>query len=153
MSTYLKENEYRQKLEAEKIKQKQEQEQFKREKEKIDYQINLQNYEQEFSKAVKAEYPLSQHVLDGLKKFQTQLGLKKDDVTRIESPIVELKENEYHQKLEAEKIKQKQEQEQFKREKEKIDYQINLQKYEQDFSKAVTLVVQKTHGSLKMRQW
>jgi tetratricopeptide (TPR) repeat protein len=131
-----KENEYRQKLEAEKIKQKQEQ--LKCEQERIDYQINLQKYEQDFSKAVKAEYPLSQHILDGLEKFQKQLGLKKDDVTRIEKSIREPLEAKYQQQLKEKKLAVQQRQLELEQKvQKKAKHENNLQHYEQEFSKAV----------------
>jgi hypothetical protein len=66
--------------EAEYKKQKQ------RDKEK--YENNLRHYEQEFIKAVQAQYPPDEYVRNGLKQFQQSLGLKDEDVKRVEALII-----------------------------------------------------------------
>ncbi len=96
----------------EKLRQEAEQQQ-RQEQERAEYEDKLQRYEQEFSKAIQAEYPFGQHVSDELKSFQAQLRLKDEDIARIERPLRESK------KLEREA------------------YENNLQRYEQEFSKAI----------------
>ena len=72
-----------------------------------EYASKLRQYEKEFSKAVQAEYPLSQAVLAGIKNFQQQLELKREDANRIEQPILKIAEakSKYQQKLQAEALK------------------------------------------------
>lgn len=53
-----------------------------------EYRKKLQRYEQEFSRAVTTEYPLSFIVGDELKRLWESLGLKKKDVTEIEEWII-----------------------------------------------------------------
>ena len=71
-----------------------------------EYQQKLQRYEQEFLRAVEAEYPLSTYSRNGLNDFQKSLGLKFEDVEQIERPILA---QEHQQGLEAQELKQKQE--------------------------------------------
>ena len=66
---------------------------------KATYEKNLQRYEQEFSKAIQAEYPLSKNILDGLKAFQQQLDLEDDDIISIEQPIRDSAKAKYQQHL------------------------------------------------------
>ena len=132
-----KETEHRQRREDEQRRQKQEQEKLKREQEKLDYQRNLQRYEQEFRRAIEAEYPFSDHVRSGLRDFRQSLGIKEEDIEQIERPILTQRETEYRQKQEEEQRRQEQEQEKLKREQEKLDYQRNLQRYEQEFRRAI----------------
>ncbi|XHX77078.1 MAG: caspase domain-containing protein [Stenomitos frigidus ULC029] len=53
------------------------------------YQQKLQRYEQEFTKAILAEFPLSQSVKEGLYKIQVALGLTDKDIARIEQASTE----------------------------------------------------------------
>ena len=87
-----------------------------------EYQQKLKRYEQELRRAVEVEYPLSSYSRNGLNDFQKSLGLKSEDVERIESPILAQK---YQQQIEAEELKQREE-------KEKLSHQNNLQRYEQE---------------------
>jgi Caspase domain len=65
------------------------------------YRQNLQRYEQEFTRAIQAEFPLSQSVCEGLNKFQADLGLTDKDVLQIKQPIIERRTAEnQQQKLE-----------------------------------------------------
>jgi len=80
-------------------RQRQEAKQQRQEQEKAEHENKLRRYEQEFAKAIQAEYPLNQFVLDGLKTFQQQLGLKDEDVIRVEQSIREPAESKYQEKL------------------------------------------------------
>ncbi|MBD2075465.1 caspase family protein [Phormidium sp. FACHB-592] len=53
------------------------------------YRHSLQRYEQEFTRAIQSEYPLSQPVSESLNKFQADLGLIDEDVAQIKRPILE----------------------------------------------------------------
>jgi hypothetical protein len=128
---------HQQKLEAEELKRRQEQEKLNQEQEKLEYQRNLQRYEQDFRRAIDAEYPFSDYVRNGLRDFQKSLALKTEDIERIERPLLESKESEYRQKLETEQQNKKQEQERIKLEEAKLEYQRNLQRYEQEFRRAL----------------
>jgi len=95
--------------EAAERQRQQELERQQQEQEKAEYENKLRRYEQEFTKAVQTEYPLNQFVADGLKTFQQQLGLKNEDVTRIEQPIREPVEAKYQEELrQQEQAKQQQ---------------------------------------------
>jgi len=99
--------EERRKAEQEKLRQ--EADQQRQELEKAEYGNKLRRYEQEFAKKIQAEYPLNQFVLDGLKTFQQQLGLKNEEVTRIEQPIRDPVEAKYQEELrQQEQAKQQQ---------------------------------------------
>ncbi|MBD2564444.1 MULTISPECIES: GUN4 domain-containing protein [Nostoc] len=67
--------------------------------EQKEYENKLQRYKQEFSKAIQAEYPLSSYVLDGIQSFRQQLGLREEDIMRIERPINEVAEAKYQEKI------------------------------------------------------
>ncbi|MEG3955069.1 caspase, EACC1-associated type [Microcoleus sp. herbarium2] len=113
-------------------------EQQRQEQKRTEYENKLRRYEQEFSKAVQAEYPLSQAVLNGLKSFQQQLELKDEDVVQIEQPICEPLKAKYQEKLrQQEEAKQQQQAELEKRR--KAEYADRLRRYEQEFSKAVLI--------------
>jgi thioredoxin len=71
----------------------------KQEQEKADYENKRQRYEQEFSRVIQLEYPLNQFVSDGLKNFHQQLGLKVEDVAKIEQHLRESMEAKYQKKL------------------------------------------------------
>ena len=83
--------------------------QIQKQQEKEEYENSLRYYEQEFTKAVKVQYPLDEYVRNGLKQFQQSLGLQDEDVERIEAPILTRKQAEYH-KQQQEAKKQRQEQ-------------------------------------------
>lgn len=56
-------------------------------REQAEYAAKLEQYRQEFTRAIQAEYPLNHYVLEGLKGFQQQLGLNHEDVARVERPM------------------------------------------------------------------
>ncbi len=70
-----------------------------------EYEAKLQSYEQEFRTAIAAKYPIEEPVRSGLQSFQQSLGLRDQDVTRIEQPLIAPKEVEYQR--EQEELKQK----------------------------------------------
>jgi len=82
-----------------------------------EYVKNLKRYEQEFSRAVEAEFPISEYVRNGLKQFQQSLRLTDEDIEKIEAPLLTRKQAEESQK--------------------KQQYVKNLKRYEQEFSRAV----------------
>ena len=76
----------------------------------------LQRYEQEFTRVIKVEFPLSQYICGGLDKFQSDLGLTEEDVARIKQPIIERRTAEHQQQQleqqrqrDAENLRQQQE--------------------------------------------
>jgi len=87
-----------------------ENEQRRQEQKKAEYANKLRRYEQEFTRAVQAGYPLDQYVLDGLKSFQQQLQLNDEEVTRIEQPILEPLERSYQARLKQQQQAEKQRQ-------------------------------------------
>jgi len=71
------------------------------------YRQKLQRYEQEFTRAIQAEFPLSQPASEGLNKFQADLGLMDEDVAQIKRPILERRVAEdKQQQLEQQKLEQ-----------------------------------------------
>ncbi len=109
------------------------------------YRQNLQRYEQEFTKAIQGEFPLSQGACEGLDKFQVDLGLTDEDVARIKQPIVERRAAEHQQQqLEQQKqrnfenLRQQQEAERLQTERQRAqEYQQKLSQYEREFSRAI----------------
>jgi uncharacterized caspase-like protein len=101
---------------------RQEVEQQQQEQEKAEYDNNIRRYEQEFQKVLYAEYPLSQHIIDGLKHFQTRLGLKDEDVTRVEEPLLKKAEFRHQEKLKHEARSQQQQE----KERGKTEYENKL---------------------------
>ena len=71
-------------------------------------QNKLQQYEQEFLKAVEQEYPLSKHAREQINIWQQCLGLRNEDIRQIEQPILATKYQEKHKKEEEERLWQKQ---------------------------------------------
>jgi len=101
-------------------------------------QRNLERYEQEFRRAIKAEYPLSQPVQEGLKQLQQNLGLTIKDIERIKQPLLEQREAEFRHQQEAERLRRQQEAERLQAERQREqEYQQKLQRYEQEFSRAI----------------
>ena len=77
------------------------------------YRQKLQRYEQEFTRAIQAEFPLSQPVSESLNKFQADWGLIDEDVAQIKRPILERRAAEDQQpqlepqsQQDAEKVRQ-----------------------------------------------
>ncbi|BAY20451.1 hypothetical protein NIES2100_01930 [Calothrix sp. NIES-2100] len=97
------------------------QEKLRQEQEQAEYENQLRRYEQNFAKAVEAEYPLKQTVLNDLKNFQQQLNLKDEDVARVERTIRERAEADLTKKLNEQKA----------------EYESKLRRYEQEFANAV----------------
>ena len=91
-----------------------------REKKQRDYQNKLQRYQQEFSRAIEAEYPLSDFIQQKLKDFQQQLGLKVSDIDKVEQTLTTAKEQELQQ-----------------RQREQKEYKSKLQRYQQEFSRVI----------------
>ena len=62
-----------------------------------DYQQKLRRYEQELTKALQVEYPLSDYNIEGLKNYQHLLGLRDQDVTLLEERVTaqELEKRQY----------------------------------------------------------
>jgi tetratricopeptide (TPR) repeat protein len=54
-----------------------------------DYQQKLRRYEQELTKALQLEYPLSEYSREGLKNYQRLLGLRNEDIALIEEQVTE----------------------------------------------------------------
>ncbi|MBW4424011.1 MAG: formylglycine-generating enzyme family protein [Nostoc desertorum CM1-VF14] len=75
-----------------------------------EYEAKLQRYREEFSRAVQVEYPLSQAVLEGLRNFQQQLGLKNENSAQIERSIREPAEARYQEKLKQQEEEERQRQ-------------------------------------------
>ncbi len=84
---------------------------------------DLQSYKQYFAEEVEQKYPLDEHTLNILKDYQDVLGLRDEDVASIELEITSIKKTEYQKQLQKQKQKQ--------------EYENNLQRYEQELTKAV----------------
>ena len=85
----------------------------RREAERAAYAQNLKRYEQEFRDVLQAKYPLETHATDELKQLQQQLQLSDEDVTRIQDPLIAIKEAECaaREKAEAERNAEQERQE------------------------------------------
>ena len=137
--------------EAEKARQLE----LRKQQEREEYENKLQQYKQEFIKAIQAEYPLNRDVRDSLKNYQGTLEITDEDITRIEQPILAQEEVKYQEKLKEEKSKRQRQQEaekakqlelQKQREAEKqedklkqqeAEHQRRLQQYEQKVSNSI----------------
>ncbi len=126
--------------EAERVKQLERQKQ----REQKEYENKLRRYEQEFDKAIEREYPLLDDVRNELKTFQQSLGLRDEDIERIEKPILEQKEAEYQEQL-AEKLGQKQEASRRQRQREQAEYQpiLESEKLKQEEEERLRLEVER----------
>ena len=78
---------------------------------------NIQLYQDEFSKAVKHEHPLSSHVVSELENLLDILGLRREDVAEIEQKIIA------QVSLNPQTIRE--------------EYQQKLQRYKQEFCRAI----------------
>jgi WD40 repeat protein len=74
----------------------QKQVQIEKQRKNEEYGKNLRRYEQEFSKAVQAQYPLDEYARNGLKQLQQSLGLTNEHVKKVEEIVLQ---------QEAEKVK------------------------------------------------
>ena len=88
------------------IQQQQLQKERQEQQEQEEYNNKLQQYEQAFSKAVEQEYPLSNHARQQINGWHQSLGLRPEDVQRIEQPILAAK---YQEKLKKEEKRKEQE--------------------------------------------
>ena len=114
--------------EEDRIRQQQQAQELRQLREEVErlrpeqeYKNNLERYEQEFLKAVGGLYPLDEYVRNGLKTFQESLGLRDEDVERIEKPIIEEKEAEVWKRKEEERISQQQQAEELRRQREETE--------------------------------
>ena len=109
----------------------------------------LQRYEQEFTKAIEAGYPLDSFVRDGLTKFQQSLELSDEDVARLEAPLVAPQEAAYQEQLAEEQrrkeaaerqleLERQQKLEQQRQEQARVEYENRLRRYEEEFTKVIT---------------
>jgi formylglycine-generating enzyme required for sulfatase activity len=71
-------------------------------------EAKLARYQQEFSRTIQAEYPLSQAVVEGLRAFQQQLGLQDEDVVGVERPLRASAEVQYQETLKRQREVQQQ---------------------------------------------
>jgi hypothetical protein len=83
---------------------------LQKQQEQEEYANKMRRYEQEFAKALQVQYPLDEYVCYGLKQFQQYLGLRDEDVERIEAPILTRKQAEYQKAKQQEVEKQRREQ-------------------------------------------
>ncbi|NJL46690.1 MAG: TIR domain-containing protein [Leptolyngbyaceae cyanobacterium SM2_5_2] len=72
------------------------------------YEVKRHRYEEEFIKAVRGLYPLSEETLEGLRAFQQSLDLSAEDVDAIEQPILAEAKATCQQKLQAEAAERQQ---------------------------------------------
>ena len=103
---------YQEKLKEEEAERQRKQEaersrqlELQKQQEQKKYENKLQQYKQEFSRVIQKEYPVDEYVRNKLKSFQQSLGLRDEDVEQIEQPLIVVKESEYQQRLEAERLK------------------------------------------------
>ncbi|AFZ14334.1 peptidase C14 caspase catalytic subunit p20 [Crinalium epipsammum PCC 9333] len=107
----------------------QQQQKQKEPQEQEEYNNKLRQYQQEFSKVVEREYPLSSHARQQINSWQQSLGLRYEDTQRIEQPILaakyqeKLKEEERRKEQEAEKNKQLE----LQKQREQEEYQKRLE--------------------------
>ena len=155
-------------LKRQKGAERQQQIELEQKHQKTEHENKLRRYEQEFSRAVQAEYPLNQFVVDALKAFQQQLGLQDGDVARIEQSVREPVEAKYREKLKqqeqteqqrkkeledsrrAEQQKPTQETERRRHEEEKAEHENKLRRYEETFC---TLGLQHSDGKATQNQY
>jgi hypothetical protein len=107
-----------------------------------EYERRLQHYEQKFREASEAQYPIESSVHEQLRKLQQSLKLSDEDVARAEKPIVAPKEVVYQQRLAEEERQRKAEEEHQEKLKQQEqlrqqDYQVKLQRYEQEFRRKI----------------
>jgi len=95
------------------------------------YKQKLQRYEQEFTRTIQVEFPLSQPVCEELSKFQSELGLTNEDVAQIREPIIERRTAEFQQRQEQQRQQDVEEQKQQEAERLRIGRQLD-QDYKQN---------------------
>ena len=84
------------------------------------YQQNLAQYKQIFTETIQREFPLNQQARQNLENLHRSLGLRDEDTTSVEQPLVQQAEIRYQKKL-------KQEAEQERQEQEKAEYQNHIE--------------------------
>ena len=94
------------------------------------YQRSLVQYEQALTDAIQQEFPFNQQTRQELERLQQSLGLRDEDLTRIEQPLIQRAELRHQEKLRQEAEQQQQQQE-------KAEYENKLRRYEQEFTKAI----------------
>ncbi len=97
----------------------------RQEQARVEYENRLRRYEEEFTKAIAAQYPIDPFVQDELNQFQQSLALSDEDVARIEAPLTAPKAAAYEQRL-ADEQRRKEEAEQ--RRKEEAERQLELER-------------------------
>ncbi|MDZ8258093.1 TIR domain-containing protein [Nostoc sp. ChiQUE01b] len=124
----------------EKLQEEQEAEakqlELQKQQEKEEYENKLRHYEQEFLKAVEGEYPLSEVVRNRINSLQQSLGLKAEDVARIQQPFIAQAEAQYQEKLQEEQ-KAEAKRLELQKQQEKEEYENKLRHYEQEFLKVI----------------
>ena len=135
--------------------------------EQEEYKNKLQQYEQKFKKVVEQEYPLNENTRNEINILQQSLGLKDEDIKRIEQPILaskykeKLKEEERQRQKEqeAERAKQLEFQKQRKVEKQEeklrqqAEYQRRLKQYEEELSSEIKLGMSPISDAFERRLW
>ena len=85
------------------------------------HQQNLEQYRQNFSKAVEQECPLGESSRKELRNLQQSLQLSDEEISQIEQPIIAQKEVEERKRQEEERIRQQQEAEILQRQREETE--------------------------------
>ena len=129
--------------EAERVKQLE----LQKQQEQEEYENKLKQYEQEFIKAIQAEYPLNRDVRDSLKNYQETLEITDEDITRIEQPILAQEEAKYQEKLKQEKSKRQRQQETERAK------QLELQKQQEREKQEEKLKQQDTEYQRRLKQY
>jgi uncharacterized caspase-like protein len=96
------------------------------------YQQSLVHYKQALSNAIQQGFPFTQQTRQGLEGLQHSLGLRAEDITCIEQPLIQQAELKHQQKLRREADQQRQEQE-------RAEYENRLRRYEEGFTKAILI--------------
>lgn len=96
------------------------------------YQQHLEQYKKSLVDAINQQFPLSQETSQTLLKLQESLGLKTEDIHQIRQPLIEQASVKHQQKLNQETQQRQQKEKQGQ-------YASNLQRYQDEFIKAVSL--------------
>jgi tetratricopeptide (TPR) repeat protein len=75
------------------------------------YQQNLVQYEQALTDAIQQEFPFNQQTRQGFERLQQSLGLRGEDITRVEQLLIQQAELRYQEELRQAAEQQRQEQE------------------------------------------
>ncbi len=86
---------------------------------------NIESYKQALTEAVEQNYPLTERLQNELQDFQDVLGLEDKDIAAVKQQILAQKEAEHQRQLEAQ------------RQQEREEYENKLQRYKQEFTKAI----------------